>query len=91
MKPIQFYLLSLVGFVSLIFSIALVAVDQSNQTLHATAREQQAALAQAANNQQIFQNMVRDLAPLAAKEEKIKDLLTRNGFTVTLTPPPASE
>ncbi len=86
MKASHFYLTSLLGFIGLVLSVTLVAVDQSNLKLKATFDEQQKAINQGANNQQVLQNIVRDLAPAAPNDERIKELLGRNGFTVSVNP-----
>ena len=91
MKASHFYFTSLVGFIGLVLSIALVVVDQSNQKLQVLVMEQQKTLNQGASNQQVLQNIVRDLAHVSAKDERIKELLAHNGFTVSANSPASAQ
>ena len=86
MKSSHFYLTSLLGFVGLVASIALVILGQSNLNLQVKARDQQKTIAQGTTSQQILQNLLRDLAQASTRDEKIKELLANNGFTVTNNP-----
>ena len=83
MKASHFYLTLLIGFISLILSITLVAIDQSNQELLSLTEEQQKSLNQSANQQQVFQNIIREIAQASTKDERLKELLARHGFNVT--------
>jgi hypothetical protein len=87
MKSSHFYITSLLGFVGLVASVALVILGQSNLNLQAKAREQQKMIAQGNNSNQILQNLLRDLADASTRDEKIKELLAQNGYTVSTNPP----
>ena len=82
MKASHFYLTLLIGFISLILSITLVAIDQSNQELQSLSQEQQKSLNQNAAQQQVFENVIREIAKSSTKDERLKELLARHGLTV---------
>ncbi len=89
MKPLHFYLTSLLGFVGLLLGIALVAIDQSNERLQTASLAQQEEINRGAVERQTFQNLLHDLAPLAAQDESIRAILMRNGFRISTPSSPA--
>jgi predicted Holliday junction resolvase-like endonuclease len=90
MKPTQFYIAVALGAICLILSIALIALGQSNQHLQMEAQSQQAEINKGSMSQQIGTNIVRDIAQLSVKNEKLKEVLTKNGFNISVNPPAGS-
>ena|SRR5438067_2202829 len=86
MKPTQFYIVVALGAVCLILSIAVIALGQSNQRLQMEAQQQQEEINKGQISQQIGTNIVRDIAQLSLKNDKLKEVLTKNGFNVTVNP-----
>ena len=88
MKPPQFYITVALGAVCLVLSIAAIALGQSNQRLQIQLQSQQEEINQAAGNFQQAQAMIRDMAPLSLKNDKIKQALARVGVNVTVNASP---
>jgi hypothetical protein len=85
--------------VSLVLSIVVLALGNSNQTLQEEVQKQQQSLqAQQEQinegniiSQQIGPNLLRDMATSSVKNEKMKALLSRHGYNVQVnTPAPGS-
>ncbi len=87
MKASQFYLSVAIGGVCLILSIALIALGQSNQRLQTQIQHQQEEINRGQTSSQVLQNLLRDLAEASVKNDKIKQVLARNGYTVSARPP----
>jgi hypothetical protein len=83
MKPIQFYIATSVGAACVILSIALITMGQSNQRLAMQAQAQQTEINRGSMSQQVGTNILRDMAGVAGTNQKIKDVLVKNGYTVT--------
>ncbi|MEI6352005.1 MAG: hypothetical protein WCP06_12975 [Verrucomicrobiota bacterium] len=88
MKPPQFYIAVALGAVCLVLSIAAIALGQSNQRLQAQLQSQQDEINFATANVQQGQGMIRDMAQLSVKNDKIKQALARNGINVTVNASP---
>lgn len=86
MKPTQFYVGTALGAAALVLSIAAVAMGQSNQRLQLEAQKQQVEINKGNMSQQIGTNILRDMAQSAVKNEKMKEVLAKNGFNVQVTP-----
>jgi len=91
MKATQFYTTSLIGFVCLVLSAAYIMVAQSNRNLQARLQGQQETINKGTSNQQVFQNIIRDIAPAAPRDEKVSSLLSKYGFTVNVNHPAPTE
>ena len=93
MKPTQFYLLVVLGALSLILSIVTLALGQSNLRLQNDLANQQQEVQKGNVSQQIGTNIINDLGGLALNNPKIKDLLAKNGINVApaQTPAPAPQ
>ena len=85
----QFLLTTLLSLVCLGLSIAVILSARTNQKLQAEIQGQQMEINKGTQSQQIGTNLVRDIAVAATKNDNLKDLLSRNGFTLTQNPSPA--
>jgi hypothetical protein len=85
----QFVVALILGLICVGLSGALIVSGQSNQGLQAELQAQQIEINKGIHSQQIGTNLVRDIAMAAAKNEKLRDLLTRHGFTLRENPTPA--
>jgi cell division protein YceG involved in septum cleavage len=86
MKPTQFYIGVALGVACLVLSIASVAMGQFNQRLQTEAQTQQMEINKGNTSQQIGTNLLREMGQSAVKNEKMKAVLSRNGFNVQVTP-----
>ena len=91
---IPFYISVGASALCLILSIVVFAVGLSNQTLQTEVQKQQQAIqAQQAEiengariNQEISQGVLKDMATVSLKNDKMKALLAKYGYNVQVTP-----
>ena len=86
MKPVQFYITVALAAVCLILSIIVIAMGQSTQHLQAQAQDQQNEINRGNMSQQIGTKILQDMASVSVKNDKMKDVLSRNGYNVTVNP-----
>jgi len=82
MKAPHFYITSGIGFLCLVLSVVTIVLNQANGELQADFNRQQEEINQSNASNQALQNLLKDLAALSAKNDKVKDLLSRHGYTV---------
>ncbi len=85
----QFYITVALASACLILSIAVIALGQSNQRLQVEAQNQQNEINRGNMSQQIGTNILKDMASVSVKNEKMKDVLAKNGYTVTVNQNPS--
>ena len=90
MKPPQFYTTVTLSIIVLILTITLMVSGQNNQKLQEKLQQQQATINQGMTFQQIGTNMLKDIATASLKSEKLKEVLTRSGYTVNVNPGPGT-
>jgi predicted Holliday junction resolvase-like endonuclease len=93
MKPPQFIVTVILSLVPLILVINLIFMSQKNQKLQTELQEQQEQINKGSMSQQIGVNLLKEIAQASVKDEKLKDVLTKSGYTVTVnaaSPTPAS-
>lgn len=85
MKASHFYISIGVAVICLALTIALIAAAQGNQHLQIQLQGQQRQLNLGNMSQQLYQGIAQDIANgyKQSQDEKLKDLLARNGFTLT--------
>ncbi|HXA10394.1 MAG TPA: hypothetical protein VNW28_10450 [Chthoniobacterales bacterium] len=92
MKRWQFVLLLTLGVVCLCLSLVTIVFAQENRKLQEALQMQQAAINKGSLSQQIGTNLLREMAATAQTDEKMRDLLQQNGFSLpaksTPTPTP---
>lgn len=71
----------ILGLITVGLSAALIVSSKTNQDLQAQLQAQQIEINKGIQSQQIATNLVRDIAAGAGKNEKLRDLLMRHGFT----------
>jgi len=96
---IYYYISVAAAALCLVLSIVLFAVGSSNQTLQNDVQAQQVELQKQqeeinkgqAISQKVGPELLRDMAVASTKNEKMKQLLAKNGYTVNVaTPAPGS-
>ena len=85
----QFLTTSGLGLICVCLSIAVIISGKSNQNLQSDLQAQQIEINKGNMSQQIGTNVIRDIAAAATKNLKLRDLLSRNGFTLTENPAPS--
>ena len=88
MKPFQFYTTMALGALCLALSITTIVLGKSNNNLQSRQQQQQAEINRGNMSAQVGQNILRDMAEVSLKNDKIKQVLARNGYTVNVAPTP---
>ena len=88
MKSLQYYITLALGVICLALSITTIVLGRSNNSLQLQQQQQQAEINRGQASMQVGQNILRDLAELSLKNEKIKQVLANNGYTVNIAPTP---
>lgn len=91
MKPTQFYVVVSLAAISLLLAITLVALGGANQRLQTELQKQQEEINRGSASQQVGTNLLRDMASISVKNDKMKEVLARNGYTVNVNPSPAPD
>ncbi len=91
MKRWQFTLLMTIGVTCLILSLVTIVFARQNRKLQGEVQAQQAIINKGALSQQIGANLLREMATTAQNDEKIRQLLQQNGYSLApsaASPPP---
>jgi predicted Holliday junction resolvase-like endonuclease len=84
MKPPQFIVAVILSLVPLVLVINLIFMGQKNQSLQATLQAQQEDINKGSMSQQVGVNLLKEIAQASVKDDKLKDVLTKSGYTVTV-------
>lgn len=86
MKTPHFYVTVALGGLCLLLSIWVVVLNHSNDELQFKLQNEQAQINAAVQTDQARQKMLNEMAQISVKDDKIKRVLARNGFTVSVQP-----
>jgi len=86
MKVPQFYVTLALGTLCLALSITSIVLGKNNNALQLQQQKQQEEINRGNMSVQVGQNLLRDMAELSLKNDKIKQVLARNGYTVNVAP-----
>lgn len=86
MKVPQFYVTLALGALCLALSITTIVLGNKNNYLQMQQQKQQEEINRGNMSIQVGQNLLKDMAELSLKNEKIKQVLARNGYTVNVAP-----
>jgi len=86
MKVPQFYVTLALGTLCLALSITSIVLGKTNNALQREQQAQQEEINRGNMSVQVGQNLLRDMAELSLKNEKIKQVLAKNGYTVNVAP-----
>jgi hypothetical protein len=89
MRLWQYMTLTVMGLGALALSVGVVVVVDANQRLQRDMQAQQARLSGSvigAQGQQISGAILRDMANASVSNVRMRDLLTRHGYTVNVSP-----
>ena len=86
MKSLHYYTTLALGAVCLLLSITTIVLGRSNNSLQLQQQQQQVEINKGNLSMQVGQNLLRGMAEPSLKSEKIKQVLTRYGLTVTVNP-----
>ncbi len=83
MKSWQFQLNTALGGLSLILVIVVVILSQNNRGIQNELQQQQQVIQQGQLTQQVGTAIVRDMAQLSLRNQRVKELLARHGYNIT--------
>jgi ABC-type transport system involved in cytochrome bd biosynthesis fused ATPase/permease subunit len=92
LKTYQYWLLTAIAALSLLLVIVDITLVNRNQGLRAEVESRAQYIQQSIQLQGLYQDMVKALADLAVrnKDDQLRELLTKEGISITVTPPPAT-
>ena len=99
MKPTNYFISLILGVACVILSITLLVVGRSTQQSQITLQKRQAEIQgelqrrqaevdRGVSSDKIGGAILQDMAAASQKNNKIKELLTQNGYSVSLNPSP---
>jgi predicted Holliday junction resolvase-like endonuclease len=88
MKPPQFIVAVILSFLPLILVINIIVMGQKNQTLQAQAQAQQEQINKGNMTQQVGVNLLKEIAAASVKDDALKEVLTKSGYSVTVNASP---
>jgi cell division protein YceG involved in septum cleavage len=86
MQKWQYYVSLALSAVALLLTITLIVTGKTNQDIQQELQKQQFEINKGQVSQQIGTALLRDMAVASVDNAKIKDLLAKNGFTVSPNP-----
>jgi type II secretory pathway pseudopilin PulG len=100
MKQTQFYIAVALSAVCLLLAVVLIALGQSSQSaqldlqkrqneVQIEVQQRQAEVNKGEVSQRVGTAILQDMASVALKNSKIKDVLAKNGYNVTAAPSPS--
>jgi predicted Holliday junction resolvase-like endonuclease len=90
MKPPQFIVAVILSLVPLILVINLIFIGQKNQSLQSQLQAQQEEINKGSMTQQIGVNILKEIAAGSVKDDALKQVLTKSGYSVTVNPNPST-
>ena len=82
MKPPQFIAATVLSVIVLILSIVLVVTGNTNSKLQTQLQAQQEDINKGSMSQQVGVNILKAIAQGSVKDDKLKEVLTKSGYTV---------
>jgi len=86
MKPPLFIATVILSIIPLILVINLIFMGQKNQSLQTQAQGQQEEINKGSMIQQVGVNILKEVAAASVKDDKLKDVLTKSGYQVSVNP-----
>lgn len=77
------------GGLALVLSLLVIIFGQMNRWLEGTVRTQLDAINRGNLSMQVGRNLLMDMGQVSLRNPKMRDILTRNGYTVTPNQPAA--
>lgn len=84
MSKIHFIISVTLSGLCLAVAIALIIIGQINQSVQLDMQRQQEEINRGSLSQQVGTALLRDMAVVAVKDSKMKDILAKNGYTVNV-------
>jgi type II secretory pathway pseudopilin PulG len=87
MTRVQYFISLAVGVLCLVFSVLLLVTGQSAVKTQTRLAQQQEEINRGSVSQQVGQNLLRDMGQVALVNERVRQLLAENGYSINYTPP----
>ncbi|MGA3170520.1 MAG: hypothetical protein ABSE62_05855 [Chthoniobacteraceae bacterium] len=87
MKPPQFITSVILALIPLILTIILIFMGQKNQSLQAELQSQQVEINRGQMSHDVGVNILKEVGQASIKDSKLKDMLNRLGYSVSVAPP----
>jgi type II secretory pathway pseudopilin PulG len=87
MTRVQYFISLAVGLLCLIFSVLLLVTGQSVVKTQTRLAQQQEEINRGSVSQQLGQTLLRDMGQVALVNERVRQLLAENGYSISYTPP----
>jgi hypothetical protein len=89
LRSYQYWILTAIAAASLLLMLVDVELVRSNQTLRTEVDSRAKYIQQSIQLQGLYQDVIKALADLSVrnKDDELRDLLSRQGISVTVTPP----
>lgn len=89
LKSAEFLVLTAVGALALLATLANIGLVRGNRALQADANGRAQFVQQTVQLQGLYQDIVKAIADLSVrnKDEALRDVLTQEGITVSINPP----
>ena len=81
-------LLLVIGIACVCLSLVTIVFARQNRQLQETVQTQQAVINKGTLSQQVGGNLVREMAAVAQRDERMKKLLQENGYNLPASPTP---
>lgn len=89
MKPPQFITAVILSFLPLILVINIIIMGHKNQSLQTQLQAQQEEINKGSMTQQIGVNLLKEIAAASIKDDALKDVLSKNGYSVQVNASPS--
>jgi signal transduction histidine kinase len=86
MKRWQFAILLIIGIACFCLTLVCIVFARQNQKLQAEVQAQQIVINKGTLSKQIGVNLLREMANVAQTDEKMKQLLQENGYSLSNNP-----
>ncbi len=90
MNTKQFYIAAAAAAICLILSLSLIFFARGNQQLQQQLQNQQNEINRGSASQQIGTQVLQEMGQVALTDARMKDVLAKNGYNVTVNPPAPS-
>jgi predicted Holliday junction resolvase-like endonuclease len=80
----------ILSLIPLILTINLIFMGQKNQSLQTQLQAQQEQINTGSRIQQVGMSVLKDIAAASVKDDKLKDVLAKNGYSVSVSSPSPS-
>jgi signal transduction histidine kinase len=91
MKRWQFTILLVIGIACFCLTLVCIVFARQNQKLQAEVQAQQIVINKGTLSKQIGVNLLREMANVAQTDDQMKQLLQKNGYSLSTNPSASSE